>query len=562
MLRELHIENVAVIEKADISFGPGLNVLTGETGAGKSIIIDSIGAVIGDRVNHSLVRTGAEKASVTAVFDIGEAKAWLDDNEIDYDDELIIQRRINAEGKSSCRVCGSPVTANQLRELSSALIDIHGQNDGRQLLDEKNHLLYLDAFAELAQEREAYKAQYSRLNKLLAEIKNFTADLAEKEARVDIIRYKVDELTKANVQPGEKDEISDKLSVLRNFEKISENSGSAYAALYADDDNAASLIENAVYDLSKAGSYSEKLRLLSERLNGVSIELEDIIAQLREYRDSIDFSEEEYNFLEGRLSQINRLERKYLCLSDELPALCDKLRAELESVECSDEVLAAKQKEADELLKECKKQAASLSRQRKAKAKLLEEQILKELRELNMPSVRFEVRFEPVGTKNGLDSSGCDAICFVMSANRGAALDKINKIASGGELSRIMLAMKNVFASRETIATMIFDEIDTGVSGIAAQSVACKLLDVSEGKQVICITHLPQIAAMADNHYRILKSESTDKTYTEVNLLNGEGREAELARLYGGSNITDTTLAAAREQIEADVRYKNSKTIV
>ena len=556
MLNELHIENIAVIEKADISFAPGLNVLTGETGAGKSIIIDSIGAVLGERVSRDLVRRGAEKGTVTAVFDADCAAAWLEENEIDSDGELIIQRRITLDGKSSCRICGTPVTAAQLKELAAMLVDIHGQNDGRQLMDERRHMAYLDSFGHLDGALAAYRAEYDRFSAIKREMAALSMDEIEKARLSDSLKYQIEELERANIKPGEKDTLSARRDLLRNSEKLTEALDEAFSALYGGDDNAVSMSQNAAYYAAKAANYAPELEQAANAVNDAAFALADAAETLRDFKDSLDFSPEEYDNIETRLSLLNKLERKYGRTDEELCAYLDECRKKLDDIEYADDRLVKLEKELSAQKAQCVKAAAALSAQRREKAAELERRIVTELRELNMPSVRFAVEFVPVDNEQGFDASGADKIRFIMSANAGEELGRISKIASGGELSRIMLAMKNVFAENDPVGTMVFDEIDTGVSGIAAQRVAEKLFAVSKGRQVMCVTHLPQIAAMADSHYLIAKHEEGGRTYTEVNGLTREGRRRELARLHGGDFITETTLASAEEQLAAAEAFK------
>lgn len=556
MLNELHIENIAVIEKADISFAPGLNVLTGETGAGKSIIIDSIGAALGERVSRDLVRRGAEKGTVTAVFDADCAAAWLEENEIDSDGELIIQRRITLDGKSSCRICGTPVTAAQLKELAAMLVDIHGQNDGRQLMDERRHMAYLDSFGHLDGALAAYRAEYDRFSAIKKEMAALSMDEIEKARLSDSLKYQIEELERANIKPGEKDTLSARRDLLRNSEKLTEALDEAFSALYGGDDNAVSMSQNAAYYAAKAANYAPELEQAANAVNDAAFALADAAETLRYFKDSLDFSPEEYDNIETRLSLLNKLERKYGRTDEELCVYLDECRRKLDDIEYADDRLVKLEKELSAQKAQCVKAAAALSAQRREKAAELERRIVTELRELNMPSVRFAVEFVPVDNEQGFDTSGADKIRFIMSANAGEELGRISKIASGGELSRIMLAMKNVFAENDPVGTMVFDEIDTGVSGIAAQRVAEKLFAVSKGRQVMCVTHLPQIAAMADSHYLIAKHEEGGRTYTEVNGLTREGRRRELARLHGGDFITETTLASAEEQLAAAEAFK------
>ncbi len=556
MLNELHIENIAVIEKADISFGRGFNVLTGETGAGKSIVIDSIGAVLGERVSRELVRRGAEKGTVTAVFDLEGSEKWLEENGIEAEDELILQRRISADGKSSCRVCGMPVTAAQLKELALLLVDIHGQNDGRQLMDESRHREYLDRFGELEKELGAFAEAYSAYRATKKELAGLQMDEIEKARLSESLKYQIEELERAELKAGEYDGLCSRRDLLRNSEKLREAMDQAVELLDGGEENALSMAQNAAYYTDKAAAISGELEGAAESIRSAAYSLADALETLRDFRDSLDFSPEEYDQLESRIALLNRLERKYGRDEESLIAYLEECRNRLEDIQYADERSAKLEKQLKERAALCRKAAKQLSEKRQETARELEKRIISQLRELNMPSVRFAVDFSPVEAEEGFDSTGCDRIRFIMSANAGEELGRISRIASGGELSRIMLAMKNVFAEKDPVSTMIFDEIDTGVSGIAAQRVGEKLFSVSLGKQVMCVTHLPQIAAMADNHYLISKEERQGRTYTAVLKLDREGRKQELARLHGGDNVTPLTLASAQEQLEAADRYK------
>ena len=556
MLNELHIENIAVIERADIRFEPGLNILTGETGAGKSIVIDAIGAVLGERVSRELVRRGAEKALVTAVFDVSGTEDWLRENEIDPEEELILQRRILSDGKSSCRICGNPVTAAQLKELAALLVDIHGQNDGRQLMDERRHMAYLDSFGELQPELEAYRKEYRQYRTLRKELEQLNMDQVEKERLSESFRYQIAELERAELKAGEKDSLVARRDLLRNSEKLTEALDEALRLLYANEDNAVSMAENAEYYAGKAAALVPELEETVSSIHEAAFSLSDAAETLRDFRENLDFSPEEYDRLEERISLLNKLERKYSRDEEALLLYLDECREKLDRIEYADERSAKLRRELEEQKKQCRRAAKILREKRQTAAKDLQERIVRELRELNMPSVRFAVEVAPLEGEPGFDSNGADQIRFLMSANAGEELGRISRIASGGELSRIMLAMKNVFAEHDPVATMIFDEIDTGVSGIAAQRVGEKLYSVSRGKQVLCVTHLPQIAAMADSHYLIAKVERDGRTYTDVTKLSREGQRRELARLHGGDNITATTLASAEEQLEAAERFK------
>lgn len=559
MLKTLHIENIAVIECADVEFSAGLSVLTGETGAGKSIIIDSLNAVLGNRVSRELVRSGAERASVTASFESSEAERWCADNEIDADDgEIILQRRITADGKTSGRVNGVPVTAAQLRELGALLLDIHGQNDGRQLLDERRHLAYLDAFGECGEAFSAYREAYDAYRALVRETERLSMDETEKQRLEESLRYRIAELSKAEIRPGEEAELTERRDLLRNSEKLTDHISAALSALYDSDGSAVAQCGEAEYNVSRASAWSADLSETEEIIRDARLALEDASERLREKQQLLDFSPEEYDRLEERLSQLRRLEKKYAADEEGLTALLSDSQRQLDELEYAGDRLEQLEKEMAKAYALAEKRAQALSGVRKAAAARLEERVVGELRDLSMPSVRFEVRIEFQTGKNALTTSGADEVSFVMSANAGEALGPISRIASGGELSRIMLALKNVFAEKDGVDALIFDEIDTGVSGVAAQRVAEKLASLGRTKQVLCVTHLPQIAAMAQQQYLVEKSERSGRTYTNIRLLDREGRRYELARLSGGDMITDTQLAGAEELLSRDERFRTS----
>lgn len=561
MLTQLHIENIAVIEKADIEFSSGLTVLTGETGAGKSIIVDSLSAVLGARTSRELVRSGAEKGMVSAVFESDNAESWFEENDIEPEDEIIIQRRISADGKSSCRVCGNPVSVAQLRELGALLLDIHGQNDGRQLMDESRHREYLDSFGGLSDVLSDYKAAYGEYISCKREIERLSMDEVEKARMADSLQYQITELENANLKPGEEDELSAKRDLLRNSEKLTEAIDSAYNSLYGADSSAGALTDEAAALMNRAAMIAEDLRETADIIKNASSLIYDASERIRDFRESLEFSPEEYDDIESRLALLRKLRRKYNMDEEGMLNHLNECRKKLSELEYADDMLVKLEKQLERHIGNCRIRAAELTKRRKSAAIELEKRIISQLRDLSMPSVRFAVAIEPIENKTGFDTNGADEVRFLISANAGMELGRISKIASGGELSRIMLAMKTVFSNNDPIETMVFDEIDTGVSGIAAQRVGEKMSDLSRGKQVLCITHLPQIAAIADSHDLIVKSERGGRTYTEVIELDRQGRRLELARLHGGDIITETTLAGAEEQLAAADKYKLTRSV-
>lgn len=566
MLTELHIENIAVIERADIEPGPGLNVLTGETGAGKSIVIDSLEAILGARASRELVRTGAQNAAVSAVFDDERAARWLVEHDLEpvgqYDpdtgegERIVIRRRISAEGKSSALVNGENVTAAELRQLGALLLDIHGQNDGRQLMDETRHRDYLDGFAGLAPQLERQGRLYEEYRQALSALRKLEMTEAERERREREYRMTADELAAANIRPGEEEQLLARRELLRNSEKLTEALDAAYEALYGGEDSAAEQAGNASGWTERAASLAPELDEALAEIESARASIEDAAERLRDFRESLDFSPGEYDALETRLSQLRRLEKKYGADEAGLAALLEAAQRGLEELDGSEEKRRELEAELAKRKKAAYNSAKELSKLRKAAGEELRQRIEAGLKELSMPSVRFETELTPLGGEPGFDETGMDEVRFLMSANAGETPGRISKIASGGELARIMLVMKDVLSERDGVPAMVFDEIDEGVSGIAAQRVAEKLARLARKKQVICVTHLPQIAAMADTHFRIAKTERDGRTYTQVTPLDREGRIRELARLHGGENVTETTLASAAEQLDAASNYK------
>ena len=557
MLELLHIENIAVIELADIAFRPGFNALTGETGAGKSIVIDAMEAVLGGRTSRELIRTGADKAFVSAIFsDVPENLPGLTENGAAPDEEgnLTLQREISSEGKSICRVNGRPLTVTQLRQIGKELLNIHGQHDGQLLLDESRHLAYLDRFGQTAGSLAAYKKDYDVLCDIRKQLRALEMDDAEKERRMDSLRYQIDELERAELVPGEEEELNARRELLRNGEKyIAALSGADYC-LSGDDNGAGavSAIREAEEALRGIRTLSDELDELYKRLESIRCEVYDLAETIRDKRAEFAFSPAELDAAEARTDQLYRLKKKYGATVEDMIAYLEQCRSELDAMETADDTLIllnGKLKKAEAVVRAA---GAELTQKRKAAAQALEQRIQSELRDLDMNKVRFAIEF----TEKEPAADGCDVIRFLMSANAGEDLRPIAKIASGGELARIMLALKNVLAEQESIATLVFDEVDTGVSGRAAQKVAEKLTQVARHKQVLCVTHLPQLAAMADTHFSVEKGESGGRTFTRVIQLDREARKAELARITGGSQVTPALLESAGELLDQADAYR------
>lgn len=563
MLSLLHIENIALIDQADISFGSGFNVLTGETGAGKSIIIDAISAVLGERTSRDLIRTGEKSALVTALFRDLPSLPWFQETGIGPDEngELLISRRIQGDGKNICRVGGVPCTVVQLRTLGSQLIDIHGQHDGQQLLDESCHLAYLDSFGELEPALSAYREEYAKLDALRKQIASLQMDETEKARRLDILQFQIDELESAHLRLGEEEELDERKAMLRSADQLVAAVEGAYHALFGTDsqDGAASLLAEAEGNLSRVSNLSADLSQLSENLAALRYGTEDAAERLRDLKNSFDFSPKELDQVEDRLDHLHRLKKKYGATVRDMLDYLNNIRQELDQIELSDDLLIKLKKQRKAQLAMTRTLAETLSAQRKAAAERLKARIEEELRQLDMTKVRFQTEFSPKPGKLGLDDTGMDEVRFLMSANVGENLKPIAKVASGGELSRIMLALKNVLAENDNICTLIFDEVDTGVSGRAAGKVAEKMSRLSLTCQVLCVTHLAQIAAMSDYHYSVHKEEKNGRTYTCVETLDRPGRRAELARLTGGAHQSEAILKGAEELLKEADAYKKSR---
>ena len=551
MLRLLHIENIAVIEQAEIAFDRGFNVLTGETGAGKSIVIDAISAILGERTYRDVIRTGADRAFVSAVFDGVPDLPWFAENRVEYDpSELLVQREVYADGKNVCRVNGRPVTVAILKKLGGQLVNIHGQHDSQQLFDETKHLSYLDLFARNEAERTAYAACYERVLSLRRERERLTLDEGEKLRRVEALQYQLEEIGRAGLQPGEDEQLENRRKLLQNAEKLSEALAAAAMALSGGEDasGAVDLVGEADHALARIARYDEGLAALGDRLSNLQYELEDVAGELRDHLDQMAYSGEELEQIESRLDVIHRLKRKYGGSVEEILQYAERAQRELDEITFSEERLAQLEKELAAVTAEAKAAGLLLRATRQTAARAMETRLSQELAALDMPRAQFVCQLE----ETDLTPDGLDSLRFLMTANVGEALKPLSKVASGGELARIMLAIKNVLAEQDRVGTLIFDEVDAGVSGRAAQKVAEKLRAVSKNKQVLCVTHLPQIAAAADVHLLIAKTEREGRTYTQVTALDRPGRTREIARIIGGAEITETTLRSAGEMLQSD----------
>ena len=561
MLSLLHIENIALIQSADIRFEPGFNVLTGETGAGKSIVIDSIGAVLGERTSRELIRTGAKSALVTAVFTQVPPLPWLEENGFPTgEEELLLQRELQGDGRNVCRIDGKLVTVAQLRELGRQLLNIHGQHDGQQLLDPASHLGYLDQFGGCQPLLEDYQEAYRKWHDIRREMDKLQMDEAERSRRVDTLNYQIQELERAQLKAGEDEELSARRTLLRSAGRLMEAVQSAEFALSGDEDRdgACSLIAQAEGEVQGVSSISPELSELSEKLTALRCAADDAADTLRDLSRSFDFSPGELDQVEERLDLLYRLRKKYGPTVEDMLSYLDRCRKELDQIQYADDTLARLEKDLKKAQKEAARRGEVLSQARREAAGALQARVQEELRQLDMPKVQFQTEFTPKGGEAGMDETGLDEVQFLMSANLGEALKPIQKVASGGELARIMLALKNVLAEGDQIGTLVFDEVDTGVSGRAAQKVAEKMAQVARGKQVLCVTHLPQIAAMADTHFSVQKGERDGRTYTRLERLDRSQRREELARLIGGASITPSLLESAEELLRQAEQQKQA----
>lgn len=556
MLECLYIENIAVIERADIRFHTGFNVLTGETGAGKSIIIDAINAVLGERTRRDLVRTGSDTARVTALF--SALSAWAEEQLTavgfppDEDGNVLITRTIAAEGKSSCTVNGRPATAALLKEIGKALIDLHGQHENQLLFSADQHLVYLDRFGDLSAAREAYADTYRAWSRVRRELLSADMDEQEKVRRLDILRYQIDEIEQAALQAGEEEELQARRTLYRNAEKVAGQMAKARALLFGDEesDGAVSLAQQAAAAADGAARYLEQAVTPAARLQEALYELQDAAEELETAADLLEFDPRERDEAEERWELIRRLTAKYGATTEDVLTYLETARAELQAIELSDETTRRLTEQERTLYAAMEQAAATLTAQRAAAARRFAEAVQEQLAFLDMPNVSLVIERKAAE----YTATGADCIEFLMSANVGEPPKPITRIASGGELSRIMLAIKAVLADADEIDTLIFDEIDTGISGRAAQKVGDRLRKTADStvagrhRQVLCVTHLAQIAAQAEQHYLIEKTVRDGRTYTAVTPLSREQREQELARIIGGT-VTEANLQAAREML-------------
>ncbi len=551
MLTSLYIENIAVIEKVSIEFKEGLNVLTGETGAGKSILIDAIHAVLGKRTSKELVRAGAQKASVSAVFEnlTPQAKEALDELGYELEDgQLILSRDITADGKNTCKINMRPAVLASLRALAPFLLDIHGQHENQNLTDVAHHIQYIDHFAGLESDLAQYQDAFGQYKEVSGQIQSLSMDQAQKERAIDMLTYQIEEIESANLTVGEEEDLLAKRRLIQNKQKIYDAVQQAHIALSGDDElpGAYSLLQNAAQALNAASADSPQLEAICARLGELSYEAQEFSSQLRDFLEDDALEGVNLDEIESRLNTIYKLKQKYGASEEEILQFLEQSREQLETITLSDEKLQSLMEEEKRLQAICQQRADALSQARKKAGQAFCKRVQEELAFLNMPAVQFEC-LQQTGK---LGQMGQDHMEFFISVNPGEAPKPILKIASGGELSRIMLAIKNVLAGKDDVDSLIFDEIDTGVSGSAAQKIGYKLKQVSKNKQVMCVTHLAQIACLADHHYLIQKTATSAKTFTNIHELEKEERVREIARIIGGDNITALTLQNAREMLD------------
>lgn len=558
VLSQLYIENVAVIEKATIEFHKGFNILTGETGAGKSIIIDSMHGILGERTSKDMVRNGAESAFVSGLFTDLTDQAISKLRELGFEPEedasVLVQRTIQAEGKSTCRINGRPATVSALKELGKTLMNIHGQHESYHLLSPELHIHYIDESGDLNTLVKEYRNVYQELKQIQSEIGAHATDEAEKLRRIDLLTYQIEELEQANLRENEKEELMERKTTMMHAEKIASAITAAKAALDGDEsfDGVLSTLTAITASLQDSEQYLPALNPIIQKLHELSYGLEDVSEALREQESQIEFDASELLEIETRLDLLYRLSIKYGQTTEEMLAFLERCKQELSQINHSEETLI-QLNETYEILKEKAIQLAKqLSDKRKKTAEQFTKKVKHELQFLNMPGIEFQVEQERVP----LNSNGCDKIQFLISVNPGEPAKPIAKIASGGELSRIMLAIQTVLSAHDDLDTMIFDEVDTGISGSAAQKVGLKLHEVSKYAQVICITHLAQIACLADYHLLIQKQVTNHKTYTQVIPLSKEAQTKEIARMIGGEAITPLLLQNAQEMIDSAKQLK------
>lgn len=547
MLKSLSIENIAVIEKADIEFSEGLNVLTGETGAGKSIVVDAINAVLGERTSKELVRHGAAAAQVTAVFEAvnQSVSELLEEALFSAEEDVIITRRITAAGKSECRINGTRATAAQVRELGAMLVNIHGQHDSQELLNADRHYYFIDLLSEDDTPYQQYADAFQQLKKIRRELKRLTADADDKDRQLEQLRYEIEELTAAEIVPGEREQLKQRRTLIQNAQSILSALSAVKLMMNGDDEVGGVLtqLQSAAKALEPLTGVDGDLKNIYNMLTDLLDAAESVDDAAERKRNRIDFSESELEHIEERLDMYYRFSTRYGAAEEDMLSYLDEAIRRRDNMINADEALERLNAEYDVALESVMQAAATLSAHRKAIAAKLEKEITEQLAYLDMPNSRFCVQFE----QGNLSLTGYDKIEFLISVNPGEPPKPLAKIASGGELSRMMLAIKSIIAKVDAVQTLIFDEIDTGVSGRASRKIGYRLRDVGRETQVLCVTHSAQIASLADRHLLIQKEIADGRTYTRVQPLSYEERKRELARIMGGLQITETLLQSAEE---------------
>ena len=549
MLKTLYIENIAVIEKTTIDFSHGLNVLTGETGAGKSIIIDAINAIMGQRTSKDIIRTGESSAFVSAQFEDINMSAQNALDELGFtleDDVLIVQRTLSQSGKNVCKINGRPATVSMLRELSKHLINIHGQHESYELFSPETHLGYIDSYGGCGELILDYRAKYNEFKILQKKLNEANTDESERLREIDLLQFQSKELFDADIQIGEEERLEAERTALMNVEKIASLLNKARMMLDGEDsDGGVESVDIAASAMQSAASYNSEYEELSNNLTDIYYNLRDCAEGISDAIDNLENDPARLEKIEERFDLLNRLTRKYNCPADELPDLAEQMQSRLEELLNYD-------KNRDDLIDACEKaeaeafkKAEELSAKRQTAAKTFAENVREEMRFLNMPNVELIPQFQTTG----LTSDGIDKVELLISANPGETPRPVAKIASGGELSRMMLAIKTVLAATDDVDTLIFDEVDTGISGSAAEKVGLKLKEVSKDSQVLCVTHQAQIAALADYHYLIDKRVDSGRTFTVVTELDRDARVRELARIIGGVNITQAAISHAEDML-------------
>lgn len=562
MLLQLNIMNFALIENLSINFEQGFNVLSGETGAGKSILIDAINYVLGGKFNKSLIRTGEDKTYVEAIFSIDNAnnKNALNEMDIDYEDMVFISRETFQSGKSIAKVNGKSLLLSKVKQISQTLLDIHGQHDNHNLLDKGNHIFYVDSFGggRINKVMTVYSEKYGRLTDIRNKILKLEGNEGEREKRIDFLNYQLEEIANANLKIGEDEELLEKCAILSNAEKLEIHLSKGYKLLYTSDEENTSVFDNlamTIKELRSIEKHMEKIKVIADSIEESYYNIEENITELRNIKETIYYDEKELEFINSRINQINICKKKYGATINEIYDYKEKIQMEYEELVNSSEIITLLKKEKIVIESDMKIIADEIHEIRCNIAKELQSKIKDELNYIGLEKSKFYIEVKQM---DKFYENGCDEVQFCISTNPGEPLSPLEDIVSGGELSRIMLALKTVFVDKDEIPTVIFDEIDTGISGRIAQCVAEKMYLISLNHQIFCVTHLPQIASMADTNYLIAKNVINDKTYTHIIKMNDEEKQHEIARMIGGTEVTKLTLENSKEMINLAKRQKNS----